>query len=399
MWLVGLAARNLRRNLRRTAITGVAVVAGVALLILGQSLVNGLDENVIRAQIDTMGGHVSLTPPGYAVDDLAAPVDELVPLPQELVARLAEHTWTPRLRFDARLIDGADALQVRGIGFDPDSDAAVFPRDGFALTGAFPGPDEPGIALGGGLAALLDVAPGARVTLQTRTSQGAQNARSFPVLGVVRAGNPVVDNFTVFLTWHDAQDLVRAPGPSHISLRLARRSDTAQVAADLDGPWRATPYTAEAEDILAINRIRRRALSMLVLVVLGIAAIGIANTVIMSVYERVREIGTLAAMGMAPRSIGALFLIEGALLGASAAVLGAGVGSAITLRLSTHGLPLDGLPEAGSKVAMSTTLYTSFEPSIIVAAAIFGVVVATAASTLPALHAVRLNPADAVRGD
>jgi putative ABC transport system permease protein len=399
MWILALAARNLRRNLRRTAITGVAVVAGVTLLIMGRALVDGLDENVIRAQIDTVGGHFTLTPPGYDVDDLAAPVDELQPVPDTLLAKLGDQVWTPRLRFDARLIYRADALPVRGIGFVPETDVAVFPRDGFGLSGRFPGPGHSGVVLGHGLAAVIEVGLGDRVTLQTRTAKGAQNAMDYPVLGIVRAGNPVVDNFTVFLTFDAAQALVQAPGPSHLSVRLPRRSETSAVAASLAGQWPATTYLEEAEDILAINRIRRNALSMLVLAVLGIAAIGIANTIIMSVYERVREIGTLAAMGMAPRAIGTLFLFEGALLGGGAAMVGAVVGAGISWRLSTVGLDLGALPEAGSRIAMSTVLYTSFDLATVLGAGAFGVVVTVLASVFPAAHAVRINPADAVRAD
>lgn len=397
MWLIGLAARNLARNVRRTAITAVAVVAGVALLILGQALVGGLDENVLRAQIDTVGGHLTLTPPGYDPHGQRAPVEDLVPLPEALRARLAGLAWTERLRFDARLIHGADALQIRGVGYDPTTDAAVFSRKDFGLQGAFPGAGESGVVVGASLASLLDLAPGDRVTLQVRTSKGAQNAQSYPVAGVVRAGNPLIDSFTIFLPASDAQPLIQAPGPSHVSVRLPHRRDTAAQAVRLASPWTATTYLEEAADVLVINSIRRKGLSALVLAILGIAASGIANTVIMSVYERIREVGTLAALGMSPRAIGSLFLWEGALLGSGAALLGAGIGGVLVWRMATVGINLGGLPEAGSRIAMSTQLYAIVDPVVIGLAALFGAGIATLASVIPALHAVRINPADAVR--
>ena len=90
--------------------------------------------------------------------------------------------------------------------------------------------------------------------------------------------------------------------------------------------WTAQSYTVPTEDLLEINKVREKALKLMIFVILAIAATGIANTIIMSVYERVREVGTLAAMGMPPHMIRALFVIEGAIMGFWAALLGAGLG-------------------------------------------------------------------------
>jgi len=396
---VGLAARNLVRNVRRTLITGVVVVAGVAFLIQGMGVVDGLDENAIRAQIDTLGGHVTLTPPDYPTEGFTSPVEDLEPVPRELETRLAEHTWAPRLRFDVRLIRGPDSALVRGVGFDPVRDTAVFPRDDLALEGTFPEAGEQAVVLGSKLARLVGAGVGDSLTIQVRTAQGAQNALGFRVAGLMTTHNGLLDNFTVLMPMDRALDLVRAEGPSHLSLRLESREDAPSVAAALADPWTATTYLEEAEDILAINRIRRNAMSLMVFVVLLVAGIGIANTIIMSVYERVKEIGTLAALGMEPRAIGLLFLAEGAILGVVASVVGAAIGGTVTYRLSVAGIDVGAFPEAGTEVAFSSILYTRLDPSMLVVAVIFGIVTATLASVFPALHAVRLNPADAVRAD
>jgi putative ABC transport system permease protein len=194
-----------------------------------------------------------------------------------------------------------------------------------------------------------------------------------------------------------AESLLRPAGPSQVSIRLDSRWEADIVAASMGSEWTARTYRDESEDLLAINRIRRKALSIMVLVVMGIAATGIANTVIMSVFERIREVGTLAAMGMSGPRIFALFLIEGGLMGLMAASAGAALGSFLNLRLSTQGIDVSGLPDAGSQVGMTTTLYTAFSWSMVAAALAFGVVVATLASAWPARYAARLKPADAVR--
>ena len=403
-FIISLAFKNLRRNLRRTVISGIAVIAGVALMILGNGLIGGLDEGVIRGQIDTQVGHVSLFPPGHPTNGLENPVDELVELPVGVDRLLAENSSTERLRFDTRIIHGANGMRVTGVGYNPDTDAEVFLRDGFEITGAWPeDAEQTGVVLGKTLASLLEVEVGSMVTMQTRTSMGSQNALSWPVVGILNAQNPLLDSRIAFLTLDQAMELIVAPGPSQVAIRLDRRGATEGFLEGIQGSvelgdWQVVSYIEGAEDMLAINKIRRSALKVMIFVLMAIAATGIANTVIMAVYERIREVGTLAAMGMRPSQIRRLFLIEGAVMGFSAALFGAFLGGLGNYRLSTIGFSVGDLPDAGA-IPISTTIYTTFAWGPIWLGLAFGVFVATAASIWPARFAAGLDPAVAVRDD
>ena len=399
-FLLSLGVRNLRRNLRRTIISAIAVIAGVAVLILGSGLIDGLDEGVIRGQIDTQVGHVSLFPPDHPTTGMENPVDGLVALPDSVAGELEGLTSTPRLRFDTRAVNGPNGMRVVGVGYEPETDAEVFSRDGFGLEGQWPEDSgAPGVVIGTGLAQILEVEIGGFVTLQTRTSMGAQNALSFPVTGVLNANNPLLDARVVFLPIDDAQRLVVAPGPSQVAIRLSRRSEALPLAERISGEWQAVTYLEGAEDMLAINRIRRAALKVMVIVLMAIAATGIANTVIMSVYERVREVGTLAAMGMRPGDIRKLFLLEGAVMGLAASIVGAIVGGSLNYRLATAGFSIGNLPEAGSSIPISNIIYTNFSWGPIWLGVLFGITVASVASVWPARFAANLDPATAVRDD
>lgn len=403
-WLVRLAFKNLRRNLRRTLISSVAVVSGVALMIVGTGLIGGLDEGYIRAQIDSQSGHVSLYGPGLEPGGQTNPVSELQPVPASIAEALQGATVAQRIKFDARVIVGADAVRGIGIGYQAEADPKVFHRVDQDLEGAWPeDKGESGIVMGQGMASLLRLELGDRVTLQTRTAPGAQNAMSWPLLGIVHAHNPAVDNFAVFLPYSEAQELVRAAGPSQLAVRLPDRDDADAFAESLkkglpEG-WTAEAYTAQAEDLLQVNKLREKALRLIIAVILAIAATGIANTVIMSVYERIREVGTLAAMGMKPEVIRRLFLIEGAIMGFLASLAGAGVGAKVNHHFSTVGFDVGNLPESSSQVAFSTTIYTSFSWTMVLLAVVFGVTVALLASLWPARFAAGLEPATAVRDD
>jgi ABC-type lipoprotein release transport system permease subunit len=115
IFLVRLAFRNVLRHPHRSLLSAAPVVAGVAVSILGMGLVGGLDENVIRAQINTSSGHVLLRAPGVSEDGLSHEIDTLQPLPKSLLGRLEGLDWTPRVEFDLRIV-GGDGLHSRGGG-------------------------------------------------------------------------------------------------------------------------------------------------------------------------------------------------------------------------------------------------------------------------------------------
>jgi putative ABC transport system permease protein len=398
--ILSLAARNLLRNARRTAITSVSVVAGVALFILGWGLVDGLDENVIRAQEDVLTGHVQLRPSGWPDDEHRQPLDEARAPDAALVARLdAAGTWTSRLWFGARVVKGSESLRVRGIAYEPDRDPLVFPRDSWGVEGRWPQPGAPELALGADLAKLLEARPGDAVVVEARTLQGAINALSLTVSAVVRTRNPAVDNTGVWVPMQTAETLVQmGPMRSTLALRLPRRGlSDATLQAVRGGDWVGTSSVEAAADMLALNQIRRRTISVVVLILLGIAGTGIANTIIMATYERVREIGTLRALGMSTGGVGALLLLEGAAMGLFAGTLGAALGSLAVAWLAREGIDLAGASDAMGDMAMGTMLYAQWRWQPVLFALGFAVVVSVLASAWPARHAARLNPADAVR--
>lgn len=404
--LIRLALRNLTRNFRRTVLSLISVVAGVAVIVLGQGFIGGFEENIIRAQVDTLSGHVLLRPAEYPTEGLNHPVDMLFTLSDEDRAWLDQRTqaWTERTLFAPKVVAGADSLRVRAIGFDPKRDEAVFPRDQWRVDGKIPQTREDGVLLGVGVARLLKRAPGERVVLQTRTVDGAVNALDVPVAGVVRVGSPLIDRFGMLVPDPLVDELVQSgPKVSHALLRLESTGATEGVYQELltrkPAGTTVSTWAIETEGMLRLQRIRRAALNLLVLALMGMSASGIANTVLMAAYERVREIGTLRALGMTEGGVLQLFVLEGALMGAMGALLGGLFGGAVVKWYNLQGIDLTPLLDSAStgNLPVAAVLYTQFSPSVLLLAMAFGVAVAVLASIYPARVASRMAPADAVR--
>ncbi len=406
MSVASLAVRNLMRNRRRSILTGIAVVAGVGVYVVGEGFIAGLDENIIVSAIDGTVGHLTVRPAGYPVQPMQHPVDELVRLTPEARAMLDQEAvaWTERTIFSPLAASGSDSLRVVAIGFDPARDEQVFPRKLWRVHGRLPRPDEPEVAVSRRVARLLQLEPGKRLILQVRTHHGAINALEVGVSGVVTANNQAIDALGVLVPRKLARTLIAAEHPTHVSVRLSSRDDAdafaRRLAAALGPETEVVTWRDETADLLRMQGIRRRMLSVLVLILMALAAFGIANTVLMAAHERVREVGTLRAMGMTEGGVLRLFLLEGALVGIFGGLFGALWGGALVAHWSRN--PLDfsrQLEQTQQGVAVSALVYARFSPTAIALAALLGIVVAALASIYPAHVASRMVPAEAVRAD
>ena len=408
MMLLRLGLRNVFRQWRRNLLSIVSIIAGVFVLILGRGFVHGLNENIIRAQIDSLSGHVMAVPSDYPTFGIQNPVDHLLTLDDATRAWLDDNTqaWTTRVLFVPRAIKGRDAMRIRVIGFDPARDEAVFPRDFWRIDGAMAEKADE-ILLSTGVSRILGVKKGDTIVLETRTAAGAMNALEVKCSGVLTTSNPILDQLGAFAPMALVDSLVQPEGKwSHLAVRLADRRDADAIAAQLGTRLkdaRVTTYAQEAADLLSVQQLRQRMFDILALALMAISATGIANTVLMATYERVREIGTLQALGMTRRSLVALFVTEGLLLGVLGSAVGAGLASAIVHHYSVHGIDLSSWMARASEhggyenVSFSTMLYLDSSVATTLASFTFGLVVALLASLYPAVFASRLSPAESVR--
>ena len=405
MSLFKLALRNLLRSKRRTALSTAAVVLGVMYLILGQALIGGFEEAIIRGAEDGLNAHVLIRPADYPTQNMLYPVDELVDLPAEARTWLADHgaVTTDRVMFVATALAHGDSLRVRGIGFDPATDARVFPRDLWKVDGELPTTREDGVALTDGVARLLGLKAGDRVVLQTRTHKGAINALDLPVAAVLHTSNSAIDQSSIYVPKAVTDELVRASLPTHVAVRFPDRQEALdlqdELAAVVGDANELYTWHDETVELLRMQGIRRKALNFLVGILLAMSAFAIANTILMAAHERVHEVGTLRAMGMTKSDVLNLFLIEGGLMGTVSGTLGAAIGGAGAWYLNKNPLDLSTLTEKidyGS-IQFSTYIYVDFDPTMLIAPLLIAVVVAVGASIYPARIAAAMAPVDAVR--
>ncbi len=399
-----LALRNLLRSPRRTVLTTVAIVAGIGVFILGEGFVGGVEENIVTTAIEGTVGHVLVRPPGYPTEAGQHPVDTLVELPEAAQALLdgEASAWTGRLLFAPTAAAGMDSLRALAIGYDPVRDEQVFTRKLWRIDGALPRADAAEVAVSFRVARLLQLEPGDRLILQVRTHHGAMNALEVTVSGRVSTSTAALDTLGIFVPQPLARQLVDTGLPSHVAVRLGDRDDApafaARLRAALGAGAEVVTWQDETAELIQLQAVRRKALNLVVFILLALAGFGIANTILMAAHERVREVGTLRSMGMTESAVLRLFLLEGAVMGLVGSLLGALLGSGAVAWWAKHPLDFSQVFEQqGSSLPVSAWVYTRLDGTVILTAVVLGVAVSALASIYPARVASRMVPAEAVR--
>jgi putative ABC transport system permease protein len=401
---VRLAGRNVLRNRSRSALTLGAILFGVLLTVVLAGFGNGLSTLMVDDIVNAKIGALQVHRHGWADQQENQPLELDMPAGGELVARLRAvpgvAAVAPRLVFAGLISNGSDATMFVGRGVDPAAELETLPwsrRDveGQPITAQAP---HAGV-IGRELAEGLNAKPGATLTMQATTRNGQQNALDLDVAGTLAEANAFEVKRLVMVPLAFAQELLRMPGrATEFVVRPAAGTEPDDLAAALRaalGPdydvqtWRqAMPTFA---DLIAFQRVVIRIVSAVFLV---IVVFGVANTMVMSVFERTREIGTMMALGLRRGRIGALFLIEAAFLAAAGALAGAvGARALVALLTRTGGFPI---AAPGTTVARYH-LVPVIPPGITGAAVTAAIAGALLAALYPAWKATRLRPVEALR--
>ena len=413
LWKIAL--RNTLRHKRRTMITAAVMMVGVGAFVVFDSMLAGMD----RMAIDNMEAYtvssIKARNPAYVDDIAAAPLDKSLGDPKATLAAFAAAGFpaTPRVRFVARLSNYEDEIPVMADGVDPVLDRGVFRTGDSVVAGKWLSDSTPKtVVLGSALAKELRLKVGDSVVVSAQTLGDATNADEYLVAGIVSTPAPEINMVGLFMGLADVSALLDAPGivtevdgalPRAASLGAALASGDAaasKLRKALPGT-RIDPISSLASDYLGIRAAKAKNAYVIMLVVLLIAAVGIVNTILMSVYSRVREIGVLRAYGMTPKDITRLFTLEGLIIGLIGSGLGVAFGALLDLWIIAGGINLDAILGNNSNmmgnIPIAGVMRGEWNPGAMVVGFVFSLLAALLAARVPARKAARLEPTEALR--
>ena len=389
-----LAWRNVWRHRRRTLIIVLAISLTTALLMMYDGMMVGFDQAIYGNAVKVMGGNVQVHAEGYEARPEAYP---LLPLADaEQVVTLAEQhpqvaAATRRITTGGMVTNREGAFAVSIVGIEPERERPVGlvlqnVREGAPISAG----DGDLLLIGKGLASAMEVGVGDRITLAGLDVHKQMRQRTMTIAGIYDLGMADLEKQTVYMSLAEAQTLYMASGQSsEVVLWHEHLGHEEAVIASLSPSlpgYEIMSWRNSFPELVNTLATKGAVMDVFGLIMLLIASIGMLNLLLMAVYERTREIGLLGALGVKPRQISLMFILEGALTGLVGAVAGVILGLALNATIGQIGFDFTPYADMTTWTALlSDRIYSALS----LESAPKYLIMATAVSTLAAFYTAR----------
>lgn len=401
--LFSIAYRNLTRNKRKTSLTALAVGLGLVVNMAFASMIEGMVSNTVADSIRLETGHIQIRNDSFQDNRGSLQSQNLL---QDGERWSAQAEAVPEVQDAAPVLWGSSLLNmpqesvgVEIVGINPDDPYHEPIRSG-VVAGAYLNNDDRGLILvGNRLAEQMGIAVGQRLTLAATDANGRNQEGIFTVAGLVDTGFAGIDQSRIIMPLEQAQSFLDVGDRfSSLILTLNNEEDTTAAAGAFRGAGVQVLTWVEMNDLLTGTVQNAMVIYyFLYAIVFTAVAILIANTLLMSVFSRAREIGILSSLGMNGRTILLLFLIEALIL----AVIGIGIGLVLGLGVVSY-MTFVGIPmpvettEMVEGMALGSKLYGGFAMGQFALLALMLLVIVSLVSLYPAWYASKMEPVEAL---
>ncbi len=405
-FLVSLAWKNLSRYHRRTIITALALAVGLGIFIFVDAWLKGAEEESERNLVWYETASARILDDEYWENKDNLPIKYTIKEPESIITQLEKRNVpaAPRTVFRGEIIVHQDPYEEDGsmmakiIGIDPARDEEVFNFKNTIVDGRYLEEDEDAVLLGAWFAEDLGAEVGYPLIIVTRTKDGYYQTIHAKVAGIVNCPNPVINRSSVFIPLKTADYYLDMRGEvTEINLRFSDRNTAEKraetIEEELSLPAKGLevlPWQTLGADYVALASAKQGGSSFFLFLVFVIAAVGITNTMLMAVYERMRELGMMRALGMKDNQIHLTFLFEAGGIGLLGAAGGLLLGSSLTWWVVTYGVDFSFLlrdMDIGYRI--SGVMYGAWNPQGMVQAVIFGVLLSMVVAYFPTRRALK----------
>jgi len=398
-----LAWRNLWRNHRRTLIMVLAVTIGVWAMIFMTALMRGMVSDMVRDGVRNLPGHVQVHDPAFRDDPS---VNNLIDLSDaDIESRFADAgfvAWSSRVNVPAIISSERESRGVTLVGIDPARDDRLTRLSASITAGRFlEGPEDDGLVVGASLLDRLDTGLGKRVVVMSQDPDNEIADRGFRVVGVFEASLDAQEEGAVYAGKEVVTGMLGIPdrvteiaivGEDYRNVEPVYD----RVRALLDDDLEVLRWTEIAAYLGSMLGVMDGFVLVWFVVIFLALSFGLVNTLVMAVFERVREIGLMLALGMKPVAILLQVVAESLMLLTIGLVLGTGL-AWLSILPFRDGMDLSSVAAGMEMFGMSSVLYPELNAADVLLANLVVLGLGFLASLSPAWRASRYQPMEALR--
>jgi putative ABC transport system permease protein len=438
-YILKMASRNIGRNKRRTILSSIAISIAVMIVLLMRGYIGGVVDAMFDSVTKIDAGHIKLEHSKYHDKEDMMPLEhkidgfdgggykQLIPV---LESVKGVKTIAPRIKFGVLLSFNGKSRSALGMGINPTTEGKIISFDKIMVEGKYLESNENAktIIIGNALADRLGIKLGARLTILARTAYDSLRGMTFNVTGIFQYGISSLDDKLFYIPIGSAARLLEmGDGVSELVLMVDKPENAEKIADEIrdklqqkaggklarwqDGKMAiATTYLKDSNTLrytvvpwqkqggyLGLIRSIQPVYNIIYIGLLVLASTVIINTTMMVIYERIREIGTIGALGMTSGQIVLLFTIEAAIVSAIGSFLGTVVGGGLDLLLSIVGVDINALSGGSANLMSTDIIYPRFDLLLLLWSFLFGVIIASAVAYIPARRAAKVEPVEALR--
>ncbi len=400
-----LAWRNVWRHRRRTLIVVLAIGLCMALMMWYDGFVGGFEQAIYSNAVKVLGGNIQVHATGYREKADSMP---LLPLENDQVILDAALAQPQVVAASKRIITSGLATSREGafpvsiVGVEPELELPVSLVAQNVTAGRYLSADDLDMAfIGKGLADAMAVTVGDRITLAGQALHEQMRNRTMTIAGIYDVGIPDIEKRTIYISLAEAQYLYNLTGQStEVMISLHRLGQETAVIGKI-GPlltgYEVDSWKTNFPELQSALQSKGSVMNIFSVIILLISGIGILNLLLMAVFERTREIGILGALGLRPRQISLLFILEGSMMGVVGVAFGVGLGLALNLLLGRIGFDFTQFSSWTEYMALiSGRVYPTLGTEKLVLRILTAFIISVLASFYPAREASLSEPAEAL---
>ncbi|WP_297791005.1 FtsX-like permease family protein [uncultured Marinobacter sp.] len=401
-----MALRSVFRNPRRSVITASATAFGLAAYLFLYAFADGFFEQMIHNSTQQLSGHVQVMEAGHDVDlSPALRIADSQALQRQLQERPEVEAAAPRVALRAMVANPGKSLPVELVGIAAEQERAVTELSGYMVQGAYVQSGESGIVIGQKLAEELNARLGDKLVITVQQAGGDLASSAQAIRGIYRTGSDLFDTEYAFIDINAARNLGGLQGDevSRIVLRLSNRAESAGLARTLNESLANNGLVAQDWETLLPVVVQMVEMSqvdfyLILSVVFVVVAIGVMNTMVMSVMERTPELGVMLALGTRGGQLQLTILFEAFFLAILGMLAGTVVGGLLVYWLGTTGIDLSSISGALEAIpGITDRIYPVLIFDHVWLPSLLLFMCSVLVALYPAWRASRLDPVEAIR--
>jgi len=400
-----MALRNIFRNGKRSMLTMTVVVIGIAGVVLGLSWISGAESTFVE-EGTKFTGEIRITRPDFEIKERAMDVSSNFEYEQakaSVKGLKGVKSAVGRIKFGGVIFSEDDDYTAMGMAVEQDD----YENIGFAdymIEGRFLdfGSSEPEVLVGERVKEKLDLKIGDEITVLTSTQYSEMSAFNYKIAGFYRFDNSRM-NRSFYLKLPDAQYLLNMEGAvTEFLIYTYELSMTDRIFSVVNERLDADEFLVLPWQKIGMNEYMTRMLpvmkTVLSLILALLSGVGIANTMVMVVFERKKEIGVLKAMGMKNRNIMQLLTTEGMIIGFAGTILGLILGSLISYYFMVYGVEIgEAMELVSADINVKSTIYMKLKLSSVIFAFVLGLATAFSATAISVVPEIRKEAVENMR--